>query len=187
MPGRRSAPPGLRPPEVANGLKLTGEGGLLGRLTKMVIEGALEGELEDHLGYAKHGPEGRDGGNSRNGHRAKTVITDTGPVELSVPPDTRIWGDNRHDPMAKRHNPPGRRGRQWQGVAGGPDDGQEPGRRPHARHRRGKESAQRGSGPEAAGTDSFTAARPQSRIVSHPRAFCALIESGHRVSTRKPL
>ena len=29
----------------AGGLKLTGEGGLLGRLTKMVIEGALEGEL----------------------------------------------------------------------------------------------------------------------------------------------
>ena len=49
------------------GLKLTGEGGLLGRLTKMVIEGALEGELDDHLGYGKHEPEGRDGGNSRNG------------------------------------------------------------------------------------------------------------------------
>jgi putative transposase len=32
------------------GLKLTGEGGLLGKLTKMVIEGALEGELDDHLG-----------------------------------------------------------------------------------------------------------------------------------------
>ena len=69
------------------GLRLTGEGGLLGRLTKMVIEGALEGELDDHLGYAKHDPEGRDGGNSRNGHRAKTVITETGPVELSVPRD----------------------------------------------------------------------------------------------------
>src|SRR5215472_1140569 len=69
------------------GLKLTGEGGLLGRLTKMVIEGALEGELDDHLGYARHDPEGRDSGNSRNGHRAKTVITDTGPVELSVPRD----------------------------------------------------------------------------------------------------
>jgi hypothetical protein len=53
------------------GLKLTGEGGLLGRLTKMVIEGALEGELDDHLGYGKHDPEGRDGGNSRNGRRAK--------------------------------------------------------------------------------------------------------------------
>ena len=55
------------------GLKLTGEGGLLGRLTKMVIEGALEGELDDHLGYGKHDPAGRDGGNSRNGYRAKTV------------------------------------------------------------------------------------------------------------------
>jgi len=69
------------------GLKLTGEGGLLGKLTKMVIEGALEGELDDHLGYSKHDPEGRDGGNSRNGYRAKTVITDTGPVEISVPRD----------------------------------------------------------------------------------------------------
>ena len=38
----------------AGGLKLTGEGGLLGKLTKMVIEGALEGEMDDHLGYAKH-------------------------------------------------------------------------------------------------------------------------------------
>ena len=47
------------------GLKLTGEGGLLGKLTKMVIEGALEGELDDHLGYGKHDPEGRTGGSSR--------------------------------------------------------------------------------------------------------------------------
>ena len=71
----------------AGGLKLTGEGGLLGKLTKMVIEGALEGELDDHLGYGKHDAEGRDGGNSRNGRRAKTVLTDTGPVEISVPRD----------------------------------------------------------------------------------------------------
>ena len=71
----------------AGGLKLTGEGGLLGKLTKMVIEGALEGELDDHLGYGKNDPAGRDGGNSRNGYRAKTVITDTGPAEISVPRD----------------------------------------------------------------------------------------------------
>jgi putative transposase len=71
----------------AGGLKLSGPGGLLGKLTKMVIEGALEGELDDHLGYGKHEPEGRDGGNSRNGRRVKTVLTDTGPVEISVPRD----------------------------------------------------------------------------------------------------
>ena len=67
------------------GLKLSGEGGLLGRLTKMVIEGALEGELDDHLGYGKHDPEGRDGGNSRNGRRAKTVLTDTGRWRFRCP------------------------------------------------------------------------------------------------------
>jgi transposase-like protein len=71
----------------AGGLKLTGEGGLLGKLTKMVVEGALEGELDDHLGYARHDPAGRDGGNSRNGHRAKTLLTEAGPVEISVPRD----------------------------------------------------------------------------------------------------
>ena len=71
----------------SGGLQLTGEGGLLGKLTKMVVEGALEGELDDHLGYARHDPAGRDGGNSRNGHRAKTVLTEAGPVELSVPRD----------------------------------------------------------------------------------------------------
>ena len=69
------------------GLRLTGEGGLLGKLTKMVVEGALEGELDDHLGYEKNDLAGRNGGNSRNGHRAKTVLTDTGPVEITVPRD----------------------------------------------------------------------------------------------------
>src|SRR5487761_223271 len=71
----------------ADGLKLTGQDGLLGKLTKMVIEGALEGEMDGHLGYSRHDPAGRDGGNSRNGHRGKTVLTEAGPVEISVPRD----------------------------------------------------------------------------------------------------
>jgi putative transposase len=71
----------------SQGLQLTGEGGLLARLTKTVIESALEGELDDHLGYAKHDPVGRNGGDSRNGRRGKTVLTDVGPVEIAVPRD----------------------------------------------------------------------------------------------------
>jgi transposase-like protein len=71
----------------AGGLSLTGPGGLLGRLTKVVLEGALEGEMDAHLGYAKHDPAGRDGQNSRNGHRAKTVLTDVGPVQIAMPRD----------------------------------------------------------------------------------------------------
>lgn len=70
-----------------DGLKLTGEGGLLQRLTKRVLESALEGEITDHVGYDKHDPAGQNSGNSRNGHQSKTVITDGGPVEVRVPRD----------------------------------------------------------------------------------------------------
>ncbi len=71
----------------AEGLQLTGEGGLLQQLTKRLLESALEGEITDHLGYDKHDPAGKNGGNSRNGTRAKTVLTDVGPVEIAVPRD----------------------------------------------------------------------------------------------------
>ena len=71
----------------AEGLQLTGEGGLLSRLTKTVLEAALDGELDDHLGYAKHDPAGRNGDNSRNGRRGKTVLTEVGPIEIAVPRD----------------------------------------------------------------------------------------------------
>jgi putative transposase len=71
----------------AAGLQLTGDGGLLQQLTKRVIEAALDGEITDHLGYDKHDPAGKDGQNSRNGARAKTVLTDVGPVEITVPRD----------------------------------------------------------------------------------------------------
>jgi putative transposase len=71
----------------AEGLRLTGEGGLLARLTKIVVDSALEGEMEDHLGYARHDPAGRDGGNSRNGTRSKELLTEAGPVQIAVPRD----------------------------------------------------------------------------------------------------
>jgi transposase-like protein len=71
----------------ASGLQLGGEGGLLAQLTKRLLESALEGEITNHLGYDKHDPEGRNGGNSRNGSRAKTVLTEAGPVSIDVPRD----------------------------------------------------------------------------------------------------
>lgn len=71
----------------AEGLQLTGEGGLLQQLTKRLLESALEGEITDHLGYDKHDAAGKNGGNSRNGKRSNTVLTDVGPVEIIVPRD----------------------------------------------------------------------------------------------------
>ena len=70
------------------GLDITGPDGLLKLLTKTVLETALEEEMSEHLGYDKHDPAGRDGGKSRNGTRAKTVISEaTGQVTLEVPRD----------------------------------------------------------------------------------------------------
>ena len=71
----------------ADGVQLIGEGGLLTGLTKSVLECALEEEISDHLGYDKHDPAGRNGGDSRNGHREKTVLTEIGPVTIEVPRD----------------------------------------------------------------------------------------------------
>ena len=69
------------------GVKLAGEGGLLAALTKRLLESALEGEITDHLGYDRHDAAGDGSGNSRNGKRAKTVLTDIGPVQIDVPRD----------------------------------------------------------------------------------------------------
>jgi putative transposase len=70
------------------GLDITGPDGLLKLLTKTVLETAVEEEMTDHLGYDKHDPAGRDGGNSRNGTRAKTVISDAvGELTVEVPRD----------------------------------------------------------------------------------------------------
>ena len=71
----------------ADGLDLVGPGGLLTGLTKTVLETALETELSEHLGYDRHDPAGRNGGNSRNGTRTKTVLTEIGPVQIEVPRD----------------------------------------------------------------------------------------------------
>ena len=67
------------------GVSLVGPGGLLGNLTKTVLETALEAELTEHLGYEKHGAS--EGDNARNGTRTKTVLTEVGAVQIDVPRD----------------------------------------------------------------------------------------------------
>ena len=71
----------------ADGVELVGPDGLLNGLSKSVLETALDAEMSEHLGYEPHDAAGRDGQNSRNGTRAKTVLTEIGPVEIEVPRD----------------------------------------------------------------------------------------------------
>jgi len=66
---------------------LIGENGLLKRLTKKLVEGALGAEMTHHLGYEKHEPTGQGRGNSRNGGSSKTIQGDFGRVEIEVPRD----------------------------------------------------------------------------------------------------
>ena len=56
-------------------------------LVQQTMQEALEGELEDFLGYPKHQQSTSE--NSRNGHSKKTVQTDSGPMEIEVPRDRK--------------------------------------------------------------------------------------------------
>ena len=73
----------------ARGLELTGPDGLLKLFTKNVLETALDEEMTEHLGHAKHQADpGRESTNVRNGSRPKTVISDAaGEVAIEVPRD----------------------------------------------------------------------------------------------------
>lgn len=82
------------------GLDLTGSDGLLKQFTKSVLETALDEEMTEHLGRAKH-KKSKDGraANTRNGTTAKTVVTDSvGPVRIEVPRDR----DGSFEPVVVR-------------------------------------------------------------------------------------
>jgi putative transposase len=51
------------------------------------VEQILEAEMEEHLGYEKHSVVGNNSGNSRNGYNTKTITSDYGKAEISVPRD----------------------------------------------------------------------------------------------------
>ena len=71
----------------AEGIALTGEGGLLPALLGRVLSAGLPAELTDHLGYERHAVDGHGSGNSRNGTYPKTVTTEIGEVEVAMPRD----------------------------------------------------------------------------------------------------
>jgi len=67
--------------------QIAGPDGLLGELTRRLLERALQAEITEHLGYpAGRAPRG-GAGNARNGQPPKTVLTDQGPVRIRAPRD----------------------------------------------------------------------------------------------------
>ena len=69
--------------------EIAGPDGLLGRLTRRLLNRALEAELSEHLGYqAGEAPPG-GAGNARNGKPGKTILTDQGPLRIRSPRDRK--------------------------------------------------------------------------------------------------
>jgi len=66
---------------------LIGENGLLKQLTKALIERALEAEMTEHLGHAKHEPVTNSSGNARNGKSRKNLKGDFGELAIEIPRD----------------------------------------------------------------------------------------------------
>lgn len=77
----------------AEGVELTGDGGLLTGLVRQVLQTGLEVEMTEHLGYERNAVEGRGSGNSRNGTTPKRVTTEIGQVDLQVPRDREGTSD----------------------------------------------------------------------------------------------
>lgn len=59
----------------------------LGQLQKRGVEAILEGEMDNHLGYEKHGDS--SGENARNGHGRKKLRNQYGETEIQVPRDRK--------------------------------------------------------------------------------------------------
>lgn len=66
---------------------IIGKDGLLKKLTKALLERALNAELTEHVGYEKHDPAGNNSGNSRNGSSKKKLKGDFGEFDLETPRD----------------------------------------------------------------------------------------------------
>lgn len=84
-------------------MSLLGENGLLKTLTGALLERAMNAELTETLGYEPGAvaPSGKT--NRRNGTTKKTVRTDHGPIEVSVPRDREGEFEPEILPKHERH------------------------------------------------------------------------------------
>ncbi|GAB4270740.1 MAG: hypothetical protein Kow00111_24010 [Thermincola ferriacetica] len=60
---------------------------MLRDLFKDTLQGIFEAEMEEHLGYKKHGIDGNNSGNSRNGYSEKTIKSRFRKTRVKIPRD----------------------------------------------------------------------------------------------------
>jgi putative transposase len=79
-----------------------GKDGIFARLFSKTIEQMLEGELTEELGYDRYEAEGRNSGNSRNGHYTRKMRTSSGDADIRVPRDRN--GEFQSELLKKNSN-----------------------------------------------------------------------------------
>lgn len=82
--------------------EILGPDGLLGDLTKRLVERAMESELTEHLGYEPGQAPPGGAGNARNGRTGKTLLTDHGEVRIETPRDRQGTFEPQIVPKNKR-------------------------------------------------------------------------------------
>jgi putative transposase len=69
--------------------EILGQDGVLGEITRRMVQRALEEELTEHLGYPPGQAPPGGAGNARNGGTPKTLLTDSGRVRIDTPRDRK--------------------------------------------------------------------------------------------------
>ena len=58
-------------------------------MMSIILEGALDQEIDEELGYSKYDYRNKETDNSRNGHSQKTMHTSYGDMEIDIPRDRK--------------------------------------------------------------------------------------------------
>lgn len=73
---------------------------IMREMLSVVLDGSLEGELDEELGYSKYDYKNKDTDNSRNGYSKKTMHTSYGDLDVNIPRDR----NGEYEPqMIKKH------------------------------------------------------------------------------------
>jgi len=73
---------------------------MMREMLSVVLDGSLEGELDEELGYSKYDYKNKDTDNSRNGYSKKTMHTSYEDLDINIPRDR----NGEYEPqMIKKH------------------------------------------------------------------------------------
>ncbi len=65
-------------------------------MMSIILEGALDQEMDEELGYSKYDYRNKETDNSRNGHSQKTMHTSYGDMEIDTFPEDHAYQLRRY-------------------------------------------------------------------------------------------